>query len=68
MLKMSLSKKVFSGRLQKKTLALRVQLLDYMKKNPKIGCRDIAEIFRIGKTSDETIIKNASQRVCQFSR
>ena len=29
-----------------------------MTSNPTISCRDIAEIFNIGKTSAETIIKN----------
>ena len=33
-------------------------MLNYKKSNPKIGCRDIAEIVNIGKTSVATIIKN----------
>ena len=59
MFKMSLSKKVLSGRLQKKTLLLgeKVQLLDYRGKKTKTVCCDIAEIFKIGKTSAATIIK-----------
>ena len=35
-----------------------MKFLDYRKKNPTIGCRYIAEIFNIGKTSAVTIIKN----------
>ena len=34
-----------------------------MGKNPKIGCRDIAEIFKIGKTS-ATMIKN-EEKLCK---
>ena len=57
---MSTSKKTLSARLQRKTLSLskKIKLLDYKKSNPTIGCRDIAEIFNIGKTSAATIIKN----------
>ena len=57
---MSTSKKRLSARLQRKTLSLseEIKLLDYKKNNPTIGCRDIAEIFDIGKTSAATIIKN----------
>ena len=57
---MSTSRKTLSARLQRKTLSLskKIKLLDYKKSNPTIGCRDIAEIFNIGKTSAATIIKN----------
>ena len=57
---MSTSKNTLSARLQRKTLTLskKMKLLDYRKRNPTIGCRDIAEIFNIGKTSAVTIIKN----------
>ena len=57
---MSTSKKTLSARLQRKTLSLseKIHLLDYKKSNPTIDCRDIAEIFNIGKTSAATIIKN----------
>ena len=66
MLKMSLSKKALSRRLQKKILSLseKVQLLDYRKKTPKIDCRNIAEIFKIGKTSAATIINN-EEKLCK---
>ena len=36
-------------------------MLDYKKSNPTIGCRDIAEMFNIGKTSAATIIKNEAR-------
>lgn len=58
--KMSLSKKALSGQMEKKTLSLqdKVKLLDYKKDHPKKSCRDIAEVFKIGKTSAATILKN----------
>ena len=57
---MSTSKKTLSAQLQKKTSSLseKIKLIDYKKSNPTIGCRDIAEIFNIGKTSAATIKKN----------
>ena len=59
MSKMSLSKKALSGRLQKKTLLLtkKSTIARLQVKNPKLGCRDISEIFKIFKTSAVTIIK-----------
>ena len=61
--KISTSKKTFSALLQRKTLSLseKIKLLDYKKSNPTIGCRDIAEMFNIGKTSAATIIKNEAR-------
>ena len=58
--KKSTSKRTLSIRLQRKTLSLseKVTLFDYKKTNPKIGFRDIAEIFNIGKTFAVTIIRN----------
>ena len=60
---MSISKKLLSARLQRKTLSLseKIKLLDYKKSNPMIGCRDVAKIFIIGKRSAATIIKNAEK-------
>ena len=57
---MSTSKQTLSARLQRKTLSRseKIKLHDYKKSNPKIGCRDIAEISNIGKTSAATTIKN----------
>ena len=58
--KKSTSKRTPSTRLQRKTLSLskKVTLFNYKKTNPKIGFRDIAEIFNIGKTFAVTIIRN----------
>ena len=66
---MSTSKKTLSARLQRKTLSLseKIKLLDYKKSNPTIGCRDIAEIFNIGKTSAATIIKNEEKLRIDFT-
>ena len=67
---MSTSKKTLSAQLQRKTSSLseKIKLIDYKKSNPTIGCRDIAEIFNIGKTSAATIKKwkQASQTLCEF--
>ena len=55
---MSTSKKTLSAQFQGKTLSLseKIKLLDYKKSNPTIGYpRDIAKIFKIGKTSAATI-------------
>ena len=62
-LKMSLSRKVLSAQLERKTLSLeeKVKLLDFKKKHPKKSVRDIAEVFKIGKTSAATILKNSEQ-------
>ena len=63
-IKMSLSKKALSGRLQKKTLTLheKVKVLNYKKEHPKLSCRDVAESFKIGKTAAATIIRNEVKR------
>ena len=56
---MSTYKKTLSARLKRKALSLseKINLLDYKKSNPTIGCRDIAEIFNIGKTSAASVLK-----------
>ena len=45
--------------MQKNTLSLgdRVKLIDYAKKNPGVGTRRIAEIFKYGQTQVQTILK-----------
>lgn len=54
-----MSKEKLAGSLEKKTLTLKekVSLLDYRKGN-KIGCRKLAEIFKIGKTAAANIVKH----------
>ena len=57
---MSSSKKTPSAQFQGKKLSLgeKIKLLYYKESTPTIGCRNIAEVFNIGKTSAATIIKN----------
>ena len=57
---MSTFKKALSAQLQRKNVITKrkIKLLDYKKSSPTIGCRCIAEIFNIGKTSAATITKN----------
>ena len=44
---------------RKKTLSLdeKVKFLDFAKGNPTLGCRKLAEIFKIGKTAAVNVIK-----------
>ena len=32
--------------------------MDFVKKNPKLGCRKLADIYKIGKTAATNILKN----------
>ena len=59
----TMSKKALCGRLPKKTLSLsdKVKVLDFKKGNPKKSCREIAEIFKIGKTAASEILKSEVQ-------
>ena len=45
-------KQQLAGKLAKKTLTLdeKIKFLDFAKKNPKLGCRKLADIYKIGKT------------------
>ena len=47
-----LSKQQLAGKLAKKTLTLdeNIKFLDVAKKIPKLGCRKLAEIYKIGRT------------------
>ena len=56
---MAMSKHQFAGSLTKKTLTLegKIKLLD-TNKDRKQSCRQLAEMFDIGKTAAENIIKN----------
>ena len=50
-----LSKHQLAGKLAKKTLTLdeKIKILDFAKKNQKLGYRKIADIYKIGKTATE---------------
>ena len=53
---------------QKNTLSLgdRVKLIDYAKKNPGVGTRRIAEIFKCGRTQVQTILKAKESIIADF--
>ena len=56
---MALSKQQLASKLARKTLSLneKVKFLDFAKENPTLGCKKLAEIFKIGKTVTANIIK-----------
>ena len=43
-----LSKQQFAGKLAKKTVTVdeKIKFLDFAKKNPKLGCRKLADILK----------------------
>ena len=56
-----LLKQQLAGKLaKKKTLTLdeKIKFLDFAKKNPKLGRRKLADIYKIGKTAAATILKD----------
>ena len=55
-----LSKQQLASKLAKKTLTLdeKIKFLDFAKKNPKLGSRKLADIYKIGKTAAATILKD----------
>ncbi|XP_057299445.1 tigger transposable element-derived protein 4-like [Hydractinia symbiolongicarpus] len=63
-----LSKQQLAGKFQKKTLTLdeKIKFLDFAKKNPKFGCRKLADIHSIGKTAAATILKNEKKIRTQY--
>ena len=38
--------------------------MDFAKKNPKLGCRKLADIYKIGKTAGTNILNN-EKRICE---
>ena len=60
--KTSCSKFQLSARMKRKNLSLdeKMKVIDYVRKKiPKVGCRVIAEHFRIGKAYVSNILRNA---------
>ena len=58
---MALSKYQLAGSLEKKTLTLqeKIKFLDYAEEaNEKLGCRKLADVFKIGETAPNNILKN----------
>ena len=55
-----LSKPQIAGKLAKKTLTLdeRIKFLYFAEKNPKLGCRKLADIYKIEKIAAATILKD----------
>ena len=54
--------------MQKNTLSLgdKVKLIDYAKKNPGVGTRRIAEIFKCGRTQVQAILKAKESIIADF--
>ena len=54
------SKQQLAGKLAKKTLTLdeKIKFLDFATKNSKLGCRKLADIYKIGKTAAANILKD----------
>ncbi|XP_057303197.1 tigger transposable element-derived protein 6-like [Hydractinia symbiolongicarpus] len=57
---MAMSKQQLAGKLAKKTLSLddKIKFLDFAKKNPELGCRKLADIYKIGKTAAANILRD----------
>ena len=57
---MAMSKYQLAGSLEKKTLTLqeKIKFLDYAEANEKLGCRKLADVFKIGNTAANNILKN----------
>ena len=55
-----MSKYQLAGSLEKENLALqeKINFLDYAEANEKLGCRKLADVFKIGKTAANNILKN----------
>ena len=63
---MTLPKQQLSGKLAKKSYSLdrRVKFLDFAKGNRTLGCKKLAEIFKVGKASPANIIKE-EKNICR---
>ena len=57
---MAMSKYQLTGSLEKKTLTLqeKIKFLDYAEPNEKLSCRKLTDVFKIGKTAANNILKN----------
>ena len=57
--KMAMSEYQLTGSLEKKTLTLQeeIKFLGYAELNQKLGCRKLANVFKIGKTAANNILK-----------
>ena len=50
---MAMSKYQLAGSFQEK-----IKFLDYAEANERLGCRKLADVFKIGKTAANNILKN----------
>ena len=57
---MAMSEYQLAESLEKKTLTLqeKIKFLDYAEANEKLGCRKLADVFKIRKTAANNILKN----------
>ena len=55
-----MSKYQLAGSLEKKTLTFqeKIKFLDYTEANEKLDCQKLADVFKIGKTAANNILKN----------
>ena len=62
-----MSEQLCSG-LQKKTLTLEenIRVLYHAEKNPKVGCRKLAELFSVRKTQIAALIKDKRNVKAQY--
>ena len=59
-----LSKQQLAGKLAKKTLTLDEKIkFWFCQKNPKLGCRKLADIYKIRKTAATNILKDEKKFV-----
>ena len=60
---MSMSKQQLAGKPAKKTLTLdeKIKFLNFPPKNLKLGCRKLADIYKIGQTAAVNILKNEKE-------
>ena len=48
------------------SLARKVEVIEYRKKNPTLGSRKIAEVFKCGRTQIQNIIKNKEAILSEY--
>ena len=63
-----LSKQQLVGKLAKKILTLneKIKFLDFAKNNPKLGCRKLADVYKIGKTAAANTLKDEKKTREQY--
>ena len=61
-----LSKQQLAGKLVKRNLTLdeKIKFLGFAKKNPKLRCRKLVDIYKIGKIAAANILKK-EKKICE---